>query len=1340
MPRARARFAVGHAAWLAMACSILIWWRGELRAGELGNTGNWYRIVLVLFAAAMCAVGLLKNAGRLSRGFSGPLIFLLAYGVIGMVSALYIPRYSLYSMWKASEFIIDVLAIGVVLSGPQPQASARIAYRIILGLFATLVFVYWVEALVLPADAFVRSRGLIPFTLQGVLPIMNGNAVAFISAVVAFAAWCRLLARRGAAKAGWLVVAVLAFSLLILAQSRTSLIGFVLAVAVQLFFARRFALLGLLALAAVLVAASADIVSVTERYLVRGQSKELFDSLSGRTLAWRAAWLAFEQSPVLGYGFAAAARADILGTTGASTLHGAVFDVLVGVGLLGFIPWAVAIGWTSLRLARLGIAVRSTHNDNGADRSAIAEMLGVLTLIIVRSTTSSGLALHEHEFMVFLAVLGFVTTAASGRHTGALASGADALRRVTAHRATKQASAASAVRPAMPSGKRTGRMARVAATVPTSMPPMRARCLVRLVLFGVCFIVAAGTSRANETNIAPFCTITSTPYMGASIAYLTDGKLASPADGTLMRAAPLGPRIGVTSLRYLLALPGRYGVKRIRLFQSASSDRRAASEYLIEADTAGNGGYDRVLASETHGSGGRWFSYVVSPPVSAYAIRFRTLDSVADIGANFGPPAIEEFEIFTDDQPPSALPRSLPDVPRLDVGRAVDMQAAAASAATRSDQSAFRRGLFGSTWLWWAPGQPYSEAHNEAVVGLLRRLGVNRYWLYPGVYVHAGRNSPDFTFPHDPDYLRFVERQLATAAGSGEGQVRVLPFPSDVVPGFRQNILGRLVAQMHDSGVRVVADELLLPYGLESWDFPRIVDTRIYPSVRSSPFVRDASTKLYEEFMHAGVDGLALGGDEFFLNEGDAADEDRSPVCRDAHGATRGICKPTTLDLFRQRFGRDVDPFQGRFSSAKGKWKVFGYEQLATLFAHHAAMMKSIDADAIVTSLFRPGQENRWRYGTAYDVMGWQGGVEEMSSDPYWSHNSALGHYYFAGEVKKLSGASRSRTAVVTLQASPTFDVNGYRDPLLVYGAAFSALMHGASGINFYKQDYLFAGGANDAGPWVEKFFALTKLLDAEGLARYRIPKGIAVLYSRASEDWWELAHAGDPEQAWQATVYQNGVMEVLFRNGMPFDLYYLDQPESLGEIGDYRVLILPYPYSVSKPALDAIRAAIARGTRVMAISRFGEVDEFGAVRETPLLRDVPGIEHVALDLASSRYDDVSQRLSQRLRAVLGSANPLTFDAAGRDVECSIMEKDDDRLLFCLNWENQALDVELGMNLHDGGYEASVVTLDRESVATIGGKSVLAASDLARFRLALAPEAAEVIIVRRVAATTRPSR
>jgi O-antigen ligase len=407
------RINAAHVAWTALICSIFIWGLGEVRPGELGNTGNWYRIVLVLFAAIGGMFALLRNIHRLSQAFPGPLLLFLLYGLFAMISSAYIPRHSVYSMWKGFEVVTDVIVVAAMLSYAEAQASARMAYRIIVIVFIALMGIYWIEALLMPSAAFFPSRGIVPFAMQGVLPVMNGNALAFLSAVVAYAALCGFL-NSTALSRQVLSLCVLAWALitLLLSQSRTSLIGLVVAICVYFIFDRRWVLLAVIATGSAIAAALTPLADVAEQYLIRGQSQQLFTSLSGRTHGWTAAWALFQQSPLIGHGFAAAARVEILGTAGASasTLHGAIFDVMVGVGLLGLIPWIAAILWTSLRL--LSLAARAGRRRNqDLDRSHLAQMLGLLALILVRSSTSSGLAMHDHTLMLFLAVLAYVSAA-----------------------------------------------------------------------------------------------------------------------------------------------------------------------------------------------------------------------------------------------------------------------------------------------------------------------------------------------------------------------------------------------------------------------------------------------------------------------------------------------------------------------------------------------------------------------------------------------------------------------------------------------------------------------------------------------------------------------------------------------------------------------------------------------------------------------------------------------------------------------------------------------------------------------------------------------------------------
>jgi len=400
-------FNLGVTVWVAMFASILIWNIGEVKVGTIGNTGNYYRITLVAFSAVAGLLGILLNGNRISRALSGPLVLLGIYGVYAMVSALYVPEYALYSMWKALEVIIDVVAIGVILCYANSFNAAMTAYRVILTFFVFLIFLYWAEAAIWPDTAFAPYRGVLPYAMHGILPATNGNALAFMGALVGFSCWCR--ASRPATvsiKLFYWGIFLVAMATLVMAQSRTSLFGFLGSMVVFFLFTRRYmslAAIGILLLAGWL---STSFLDVAREYVVRGQSEELFTSLSGRTKSWQAAWDLFKESPITGHGFAAAARLEVLGTGGASTLHGAIFDVLVGVGLIGLVPWLAAIIWASMRVLLLTNAPHPWMQST-IGRSVHAEMLGVLTLVLLRNITSSGLALHEHSFMVFLCVLAY---------------------------------------------------------------------------------------------------------------------------------------------------------------------------------------------------------------------------------------------------------------------------------------------------------------------------------------------------------------------------------------------------------------------------------------------------------------------------------------------------------------------------------------------------------------------------------------------------------------------------------------------------------------------------------------------------------------------------------------------------------------------------------------------------------------------------------------------------------------------------------------------------------------------------------------------------------------------
>jgi O-antigen ligase len=400
-------FKVSHLAWICMFASILIWSgiSGSVEKSSLGNTGNWYRITLVLISGMLAAWALLRNGSASFVNTPISIWLLCIYGFIALTSSQFIPEHAFYVMWKSTEIIIDVFIIISILGEGKSIDALWKAYQILLGLFTILLILAWVGAFISPSKAFIASRGVIPYTISGVYPVQNGNTLAFTSAVVAYTQVCKIFRINKISFARLLLITVALFTL-VLAQSRTSIVGFIVAIIAFLYFDKQKIMLLWLLIAIFVLGLFTGVATLFSDYFIRSQSTELFYSLSGRTRAWDEAMKLFFESPIIGNGFAAAARLKVLGVSGASTLHGAIFDVLVGVGLIGFIPWFFSLILGAKRLFRAA-SVRNSWMQSVKGRSVHAEMIGLFLLVITRSLTSSGISMHESTFMLLLVILAY---------------------------------------------------------------------------------------------------------------------------------------------------------------------------------------------------------------------------------------------------------------------------------------------------------------------------------------------------------------------------------------------------------------------------------------------------------------------------------------------------------------------------------------------------------------------------------------------------------------------------------------------------------------------------------------------------------------------------------------------------------------------------------------------------------------------------------------------------------------------------------------------------------------------------------------------------------------------
>jgi len=840
--------------------------------------------------------------------------------------------------------------------------------------------------------------------------------------------------------------------------------------------------------------------------------------------------------------------------------------------------------------------------------------------------------------------------------------------------------------------------------------------MVRLsFLFYLCTLFSVAKA---DQNIAPLSIIKSSPYMGSTLNYLTDGQLVE-GENTFVLSAPLPIKLGqAVKINYQFVFPVPVAVSSLRLYQFEVSGRRWARVFDISADLDGDQTCETQLKEEVNGKSSQWMEYTFSDQPIAYQICFVTKELSNEKGPNYGGPVIGEFEIYspTDVESVSTFGgdnRKLMSAPPVivDGSQVVSIEKQLFS-TTSLWREQFGRGVFASMWYFWEPGKAYDEYKQQLIMERLKALGVNRLWLYAGAYAKV--DAPFLVNPDDELSQFFLNRK-----NINKEKVKITPFPSEVLIGVENNILRDFSSHLALNNIGLIANEMMLPYGKSGWDFPRVNNVKEYPSL-CSKFVREKSTKLYQELMQGGVNGLALGGDEFFIYQGGDYQPTQAPICF-SNGVKKTECAPECRDLFFQRYNiYPTGDLNKNFTELTAKWKVFQYQKVADWFSEYNAMMKIENPDAIATSLFRSAEQNRVGYGIAYDILGASGKIDEMSSNPYWSANSYLGHFLFSNETKKLIGASDNRRATITLQTTPFFKPKGYKDPLMVYGPAFASIMHGIKGVNFYKFDYLNVATPLSAAPIVKNIFTFTKYLESINLNDFSIARDVALLYSRASEDWWQLSQARTGKKSLLAHLTQNAVMEVLFKESIPFDLFYLDQPALWKNLNQYKVIILPFPYSIPEESYHHLKQLVSNGVKILIVNRKGEVDEFGVKYVAPLLRNAEDFKLVEIDMDNTNYDEVSNKLMTAVHNELGANGALTINADDNDLECTVHrnKNNNDQLLFCLNWEDKGYEAIFSLNLSSGFYKIDKIDMvSVRSMTKVGGSEVFNSSELRRFKL-----------------------
>lgn len=347
----------------------------------------------LLIAAPILLSRLRQRRDGPNRAIAG----LVIYVGIAALSSLYSAA-PLVSAAKAFELGAALVAVLAIAYGPRPTESLRRTAALVIGSQVILLTVAVVGFFLLPAQfAFLESRP--GFVMAETLfpPYAHSNAVSSMAALVGIYALARLL--EGASAWMWGVISVVAAVGLVLSSGRQGLGIYLVGMLAVLWVLRRKVLLFLLGPALGLL------VWLNHETIWTAISRDRptnFATLTGRTLWWEAALKVWTGHPWLGWGYSAGGRfvaLESINSAGVSSIHSGYIEMLVGVGVVGTLPFLYALvrtcGW--------------------AIRSAAAKVDVALAVLIIPLVLRTGVSLGFGGWLTTEAVLFMLLVAISDR-------------------------------------------------------------------------------------------------------------------------------------------------------------------------------------------------------------------------------------------------------------------------------------------------------------------------------------------------------------------------------------------------------------------------------------------------------------------------------------------------------------------------------------------------------------------------------------------------------------------------------------------------------------------------------------------------------------------------------------------------------------------------------------------------------------------------------------------------------------------------------------------------------------------------------------------------------------
>lgn len=310
-----------------------------------------------------------------------------------------------YSFVKWVEYFVAFMGAVYVASMTQVDDDFSEKALNAIKLFVSfLILTVLVGIIVSPTKALYTGENsysairnaLLPILLSGWIIPLSSTSVGMLSGILFYVLIVEKLSIRERASLGECIWEGCLIACIILSQSRTAIFSVALAFLVYFLFFYRGAVLKLLLffLGIVVVVFGASTIMT---FLLRGQSRDLLFSLSGRAEWWTYAWNYFLKSSwfckFFGNGFAAGEKLVAAQSNAVMyTLDSEWFAILISNGLLGVFLYLMF--WLS--------TIKQIFTAYCIDRSNVilAETVGVLLIIFVRTFTVTTLAVHSYYVLI----------------------------------------------------------------------------------------------------------------------------------------------------------------------------------------------------------------------------------------------------------------------------------------------------------------------------------------------------------------------------------------------------------------------------------------------------------------------------------------------------------------------------------------------------------------------------------------------------------------------------------------------------------------------------------------------------------------------------------------------------------------------------------------------------------------------------------------------------------------------------------------------------------------------------------------------------------------------------